>query len=186
MVIGAGMASALRILLTGVVSVLLTLPYLRIVGACALLWIAVKLLAPARRDEEGSAEAAEDLWRAVRIVVVADIIMSFDNVIAIAAVAKGQYVLLALGLIISIPIVIAGSAIILTLLERFPALVWGGAAVLGWVSGDIFASDPIVFGFLPNLVMDEFAVGAQVLGALLVVFSGAIWRYRSRPTENEF
>ena len=133
MVIGAGFASLLLILFTALVSVLMTLPYLRLASSVALIWIAVKLLAPPRHDKEDTPEAVEDLWRAVRIVVIADIVMSLDNVIAIAAIAKGQYALLALGLIVSIPMVIAGSAIILALIERIPALVWGGAACSdGW------------------------------------------------------
>jgi YjbE family integral membrane protein len=185
MIIGAGFASVLLIVFTGVISVMLTLPYLKLVGSLLLLWIAVKLLAPQAHDAEDTPEAVQDLWRAVRIVVIADIVMSLDNVIAVAAVAKGDYVLLTIGLAISIPMVIAGSAIILALLERYPVLVWGGAAVLGWVAGDIFASDPIVLhvfgGFSPSRV-DLFA---QVLGAVLVVISGYIWRRRHRVAMEE-
>jgi YjbE family integral membrane protein len=185
MIIGAGFASVLLIVFTGVISVMLTLPYLKLVGSLLLLWIAVKLLAPQAHDAEDTPEAVQDLWRAVRIVVIADIVMSLDNVIAVAAVAKGDYVLLTVGLAVSIPMVIAGSAIILALLERYPILVWGGAAVLGWVAGDIFASDPIVLnvfgGFSPSRV-DLFA---QVLGAALVVISGYIWRRRHRVAMEE-
>src|SRR4051794_2330270 len=94
MIIGAGFASVLLIVFTGLISVLMTLPYLKLVSAVALLWIAIKLLAPQAHDAENTPEAAEDLWRAVRIVVIADIIMSLDNVIAVAAVAKGHYALL--------------------------------------------------------------------------------------------
>jgi predicted tellurium resistance membrane protein TerC len=93
-------------------------------------------------------------------------------------VAKGQYVLLTLGLAISIPMVIAGSAIILALLERFPILVWGGAAILGWVAGDIFASDPIVLGLFSNFDPAHVELAAQIIGAILVVTAGYIWRRR--------
>ncbi|HEX5510048.1 MAG TPA: YjbE family putative metal transport protein, partial [Pseudolabrys sp.] len=117
MIIGAGFASVLLIIFTVVVAKLLTLPYLKLVGSIALVWIAIKLLAPQSHDDEDTPEAVDDLWRAVRIVVVADIVMSLDNVVAVAAVAKGQYILLTLGLAVSIPMVIAGSAIILALLE---------------------------------------------------------------------
>jgi YjbE family integral membrane protein len=154
----------------------MTLPYLKLVSAIALLWIAVKLLAPAAHDAEDTPEAAEDLWRAVRIVVIADIIMSLDNVIAVAAVAKGHYVLLTVGLAVSIPMVIAGSAIILTLLERFPILVWGGAGVLGWVAGDIFASDPVVIGAFSAFEEHTIELVCQILGAAGVVAAGFIWR----------
>jgi YjbE family integral membrane protein len=178
MVIGAGFASVLLIIFTGVISVLLTLPYLKLIGAIALIWIAIKLLAPQAHDAEDTPEAVEDLWRAVRIVVVADIVMSLDNVIAVAAVAKGQYLLLAVGLAVSIPMVIAGSAIILALLERFPILVWGGAAILGWVAGDIFASDPIVLHTFSQFAPQHVELVAQIIGAVLVVGAGYVWRRR--------
>jgi YjbE family integral membrane protein len=176
MVIGAGVASVLLIAFTAVFSVLLTLPYLRLLGGLALVWIAIKLLAPQAHDEEDTPEAAEDLWRAVRIVVIADIVMSLDNVIAVAAVAKGQYILLIIGLSISIPVVIAGSALILWLMERFPILVWGGAAILGWVAGDIFAGDPIVQNLFGNISPQALELAAEVIGAVIVVASGFAWR----------
>ena len=176
MIIGAGFASVLLIVFTGVISMLMMLPYLKLAGAIALFWIAIKLLAPQAHDAEDTPEAVEDLWRAVRIVVIADIVMSLDNVIAVAAVAKGQYLLLTIGLMVSIPMVIAGSAIILALLERFPILVWGGAGVLGWVAGDILASDPIVLGALRNFSPDHVEMIAQIVGAAIVVISGYVWR----------
>lgn len=185
MVIGAGCASVLRIVFTGVVAMLMTLPYLKLIGALLLLWIAVKLLIPEENDGNDHREAADDLWRAVRIVVIADIVMSFDNVIAVAAVAKGQIVLLTLGLAISIPMVIAGSAIILALLERFPVLVWGGAGVLGWVAGDIFASDPMVLGIFSGYSPERVELVAKVLGATLVLMAGYIWRRYKLPAESE-
>jgi YjbE family integral membrane protein len=185
MVIGAGFASILLIVFTGVISLLLTLPYLKLAGAIALFWIAIKLLAPQGHDQENTPEAVDDLWRAVRIVVIADIVMSLDNVIAVAAVAKGQYVLLAIGLAISIPMVIAGSAIILALLERFPILVWGGAAILGWVAGDILASDPIVEAVFPGVSPAHLELFAQIIGALFVVTSGYVWRRRHHVSLEE-
>jgi YjbE family integral membrane protein len=150
-----------------------------------LLWIAIKLLMPQAHDAEGTPEAAEDLWRAVRIVVIADIVMSLDNVLAVAAVAKGQYVLLAFGLAVSIPMVIAGSALILALLERFPVLVWGGAAILGWVAGDIFASDPIVLGLFSDFSPETVDLTAQIAGTLFVVGFGYMWRRSKAPVESE-
>ncbi len=185
MVIGAGFASVLLIVFTGVVALLMTLPYLKLVGALLLFWIAAKLLVPDEEDSGDETEAVEDLWRAIRIVVIADLVMSLDNVIAVAAVAKGQYVLLTLGLAVSIPMVIAGSAIILALLERFPVLVWGGAAILGWVAGDIFASDPIVLGAFSGYSPDHVELAAQVLGAALVLAAGYVWRRYKLPAESE-
>jgi YjbE family integral membrane protein len=185
MIIGAGFASVLLIVFTGAISILMTLPYLKMVSAVALLWIAIKLLAPQAHDADDTPEAVEDLWRAVRIVVVADIIMSLDNVIAVAAVAKGHYVLLTLGLAVSIPMVIAGSAIILALLEKFPVLVWGGAAVLGWVAGDIFASDPVVLNFFSAFEPGRVDIVASILGAVIVVIAGMIWRRTHHAAANE-
>jgi YjbE family integral membrane protein len=176
MIIGAGVASLLLIFFTAVVSVLMTLPYIGLASAIALVWIAVKLLAPETHDAEDTPEAVENLWRAVRVVVVADIIMSLDNVVAVAGIANGAYVLLAIGLAISIPIVIAGSAVILALLERFPILVWGGAAVLGWVAGKMFAGDPALLALLSQFDADRVKLMAQILGALLVLAAGFVWR----------
>jgi YjbE family integral membrane protein len=200
MVIGAGVAAILLIALTAVASMLLRLRYLQLAGGAALLWIAVKLLKPQAHDEEGSREAAHDLWRAVRIIVIADIVMSVDNVVAIAAIAKGQVVLLMTALAVSIPVVFAGSAATLWLLKRYPILVWGGAASLGWIAGGMLVTDPAVAEIRPvyiegvtalNFVLKSIAPGwdgslangtdlvelaAAVLGAALVVAVGAMWR----------
>jgi len=144
MVLGAGCAAVLLILFTGIVATLLQLPYLKLIGGLALFWVAIKLVAPQAHDAEDSPEAVEDLWRAVRVVVVANIVMSLDNVIAVAAAAKGNYLLLGLGLTISIPVVIAGSALFLALLERFPWIVWAGGALLGWIAGGLLPDDAVV------------------------------------------
>lgn len=185
MIIGAGFASILLIVFTIGVSKLLTLPYLKLVGSVALLWIAIKLLAPQGHEAEDTPEAAENLWRAVKVVVVADIIMSLDNVVAVAAVAHGAYVLLIVGLAISIPMVIAGSAIILALLERFPILVWGGAAILGWVAGEIFSSDPAVLSAFSGLSPERLALIAEIIGAVFVVATGYIWRRMHKVSMEE-
>jgi YjbE family integral membrane protein len=176
MVIGAGFAALLLIVFSGIVSMLMTLPYIKLAGAIALFWIAVKLLAPQGHDEEDTPEAVNDLWRAVRIVVVADIVMSLDNVIAVAGIAQGRYALLAIGLMVSIPMVIGGSALILAMLERFPVLVWGGAAILGWVAGGIFADDPFVLGMVNGLTPNSVQLAAQLCGVILVVAAGYVWR----------
>jgi YjbE family integral membrane protein len=178
MVIGAGGAAGLRVIFAGVVSMLMTLPYVKLVGALALVVIAAKLVVPEKQAEDAP-EAAQNLWRAVQIVVLADVIMSLDNVIAIAAVAKGDFVLLALGLLISIPIVVAGSALMLALLERVPALVWGGAALLGWVAGDIFASDVAVLDHLNGLDAETVELIARIAGVALVIVIGALWRWQA-------
>jgi YjbE family integral membrane protein len=198
MVIGAGLASALRILFTALVAFLMRLPYLQLVGGCLLLWIAAKLLIPQEEHAEGSREAAEDLWRAVRIVVIADIVMSLDNVVAVAAAAEGSYMLLAVGLCVSIVLVIAGAALITALLDRFPILIWAGAALLGWIAGGLLASDTAVAPYLSapttlNIDIDstmfgpvrhyrlvaEFdlaQLGCRILGALGVLLAGGLLR----------
>jgi len=180
MVLGAGVAVLLRIVFAGVVSALMALPYLKIAGALTLLWVAAKLLVPPAHDGEGSPEAAKDLWLAIKIIAVADVVMSLDNVLAVAAVAKGDYVLLAFGLAVSIPMVVAGSAIVLALLERFPFLVWGGAAVLGWIAGDILNTDPVVAHLSAGFDADIIELVLELAGVVIVIAAGLIWRRASR------
>jgi YjbE family integral membrane protein len=207
MIIGAGVAAAVLIGFTISVSALMTLPYLRLIGSCALIWIAVKLVGPDQHDASDAPQATESLWRAVRIVVVADVIMGLDNAVAVAAVANGRYVLLGLGLAISIPTVIAGSAIVLALIERHPIIVWAGGAVLGWVAGQLLVSDPIIearlsalalvdfdgnsaifgaarhFASRLNLSLADVAFGA--LGAIVVIAAGVAWRHAHTAERHE-
>jgi YjbE family integral membrane protein len=183
-IIGAGVASILLVVFTGVVATLTTLPYLKMAGAVALLWVAVKLVAPQGADDAGHVEGAENLWRAVRIVVVADIVMSLDNVIAVAAAARGNYVLLGLGLSVSIPLVIAGSALIMALLDRFPLLVWAGATLLGWIAGGIFAEDPVIASVLGEASAGQLQIAASPLGTLVVLVI-AVMRRRAGQAEDE-
>lgn len=178
-ILGAAAATILRILFTGIAAQIMSLPFLKVAGGIALVWIAVNLILP--QDEDGKEiHAADNLWRAVRIVVVADLIMSLDNVIAIAAAAKGNNFLILFGLAASIPLVIAGSSLVMRLLDRFPWLVWAGAALLGWIAGEMLIED---VGLL-NLV-GELPKGAHYLaaaaGAVLVVGIGYVIR-RGRET----
>jgi YjbE family integral membrane protein len=198
MVIGAGIAVVLLIAFTGIVATLMVLPYLKLAGGLALLVIAAKLLVP--EDEGGDVIAGTSLWHAVRIVVIADIVMSLDNVIAVAAAANGQLSLLILGLAISIPMIIAGAALIMMVLDRFPILIWLGATLLGWIAGDVIETDPAVHPFLQRLLDGQIAlkldatsavasshfsldgdIGEYVssaLGAIAVLVVGSIWRRR--------
>jgi YjbE family integral membrane protein len=200
MIIGAGIAVVLLIAFTSIVATLMALPYLKLVGGIALLVIAAKLLVP--EDEADEIAAGTTLWHAIRIVVIADIIMSLDNVIAVAAAANGQFSLLILGLAISIPMIIAGAALIMLVLDRFPILVWLGATLLGWIAGDVIESDPAVqpllhrlldgtivlnldaksaaFGVSPHFSLQGELVGyiASLLGAITVLVAGSIWRKR--------
>ncbi|MGA7773240.1 MAG: TerC family protein [Pseudolabrys sp.] len=188
MILGAGVAVGLRIVFTGVVASLMTLPYLKIIGGLALFYIAAKLLVPDDPDE-GESEAAEHLWRAVRIVAIADIIMSLDNVIAIAAAAGGNMALLVIGLAISIPLIVAGAALIMSLLDRFPILVWAGAGLLGWIVGEVIATDPVVVGWLTAkygaAVAHQVEIAAAVVGAILVLVVGGAWRRSKVQSESK-
>ena len=183
MILGAGVAVVLRILFTGVVTQLMNLPYLKLVGGLALLWIAVKLVVPEEEHGEGKIEAAENLWRAVRIVAVADIVMSLDNVIAIAAAAKGSWLLIIFGLTISVPMIVAGAALLMTIMERYPILVWAGAALLGWIAGEIMIEDPAVAGWLGADTVHRFVYWAAAAGAAFVVGLGILLTRGKKPAE---
>src|SRR2546428_13348757 len=183
MILGAGVAGLLRVGFPRFRAALMLVPWLQIVGGLALFYIAAKLLVPDDPDEDET-EAAEHLWRAVQIVAIADIIMSLDNVIAIAAAAQGNMALLVIGLAISIPLIVAGAALIMALLDRFPILVWAGAALLGWIVGEVIATDPVIQGYLePRLGADGFhyiPLFAALIGAILVLAVGGMWR-RAKP-----
>jgi YjbE family integral membrane protein len=140
---GSGAAVVMRILLTILAVELLRLPYLKLVGSGLLLWIAVKLLVP-EHEEEGGGPASTTLASAIKTILIADLVMSLDNVIAVAAAAKGSLILLILGLGISIPLVIFGSALLLKLMERWPVIITIGAALLGWVAGEMAVTDPSI------------------------------------------
>jgi YjbE family integral membrane protein len=149
-----------------------------------LIWIAIKLLGGEEESDDDNVKPVANLWHAVRIIVIADAVMSLDNVIAIAMAARGNYALLMFGLAVSIPLIMAGAALVISLLERFPIIVWGGAALLGWIAGEIIAKDPLITGHLdPGAAHTVSLVGA-VLGALFVVGVGLIRRHwRSAPDE---
>jgi YjbE family integral membrane protein len=187
MILGAGVAVLLRIVFTGIVATLMLLPFLKIVGGLALLYIAVKMLVPEDPDEN-EVEAVEHLWRAIWIVVVADIIMSLDNVIAIAAAAKGSVSLLIIGLGISIPLIVAGAALIMTLLDRFPILIWAGGALLGWIAGEVIASDPVASSYIARnfgeAAVHKVEIAAAIVGAVFVLIAGYLWR-RSKAASKE-
>jgi YjbE family integral membrane protein len=179
MILGAGVAVLLRVVFTVFVAALMQLPYLKIVGGLALFYIAAKLLVPEDEDKNET-EATEHLWRAVKIVAIADIIMSLDNVIAIAAAAQGNMALLVIGLGVSIPLIVAGAALVMALLDRFPILVWAGAALLGWIVGEVIVTDPVIQGYLePKFGADGFhyiMLFCALVGAVLVLVVGGIWR----------
>jgi YjbE family integral membrane protein len=141
---GAGAAVVLRIVLTVVAVKLLELPYLKLIGALLLLWIAVQLLVPEDESADIDARASSHLFGAIKTILIADLVMSVDNVLAVAAAAKGSFPLLVIGLAISIPLVVFGATMLMGLMERFPVIVTLGAAILGWTAGEMGVSDPAI------------------------------------------
>jgi YjbE family integral membrane protein len=178
--IGASVAVVLLILFTGIVATLLVLPWLKFVGGVALLYIAIELIKP---DDGGGAKvkAHDSLWRAVGTVVVADIVMSLDNVVAVAAVAHGNWVLLALGLAISVPLIVVGAAFITEIFERWPMLVWAGAGLLGWIAGDTMFSDPVIVKRVGEAAAERYDLWAAAAAAAIVIAAGYL---RSKMQES--
>ena len=186
---GAGAAVVLRIVLTIVAVEMLKLPYLKIIGGLLLFWIAVKLLMP--EDGGDDVESSDNLIQAIKIILIADLVMSLDNVIAVAAAAKGSILLLVLGLAISIPLVVFGATILMKLMERYPVIVVIGAALIGSVAGELLVTDPIVVDWfhanMPWLEIHVPVIGelnwAQIAGAVFVIILGKWLAARAEKVE---
>ncbi len=174
-------AIVLRIVLTFFAIYLLSLPYLKLVGAALLLWIGVGLLKG--DDEEADLASHSNLAAAIKTIIVADLVMSLDNVIGVAAAAKGDIVLLVVGLVISIPLIIYGSTLILKLMGRFPAIITVGAGLLGWVAGEMAISDPSVAPWVEG--HRGLHTIAPLAGAILVVGIGKWLQSETRPAALE-
>ena len=174
---GSGAAVVLRIVLTVVAAKLLELSFLQIIGGCLLLWIGYQLLGSDENDA-GEAKTYGSLMAAVRTILLADLVMSLDNVIAVAAAAHGSILLLVLGLAVSIPLVIFGSTLMIKLMERFPVIVLLGAALIGWVGGETIANDTALHGYA--MAHPSLHYIAAALGAALVVGAGKFSTLKSR------
>jgi YjbE family integral membrane protein len=146
---GAGAAVVLRIILTIFAVALLTLPWLKLIGSLLLFWIGVKLLIP--EDDDPEIQASEHLITAIKTILIADLVMSLDNVIAVAAAAGGSLILLILGLAISIPLVIFGATLLIKLMDRYPMIITAGAGLIGWVAGEMLVADVALKGWLSSL-----------------------------------
>ena len=176
---GSAGVVVLMIGLTGVVAYLLTLPYLEIVGSLLLLWIGIKLLVAEDEGEEGGVEQKDTLMAAIRTIIIADMVMSLDNVLAMAAIAQGHMWMLVVGLVITVPVILFGSALLMKLMDRYPIFILIGAGLIGWVAGEMVLGDPVITGWLKanppaREWMDAHAVHwiVPALGAALVIGVG--------------
>ena len=179
---GSAAAILMRIVLTIVAIQLLTLPYLKMIGAILLVYIGVDLL---KSEDEGEGEGKEinGMMAAIRTILIADLVMSLDNVLAVAAAAKGNLPLLVLGLLISIPLIIFGATLLTKVMERFPIIITVGAALLGFLAGEMLVTDPAATAqFGPASHLTEWI--ASALGAALVVGLGTYLSKRQRATES--
>ena len=183
---GAAGAIVLRVILITFAVALLDLPFLKMVGGALLIWIGVKLIAPPEEDGHENLAASDKLWSAVKTIIVADLVMSLDNVIAIAGAAEQapadhRTALIVFGLLVSVPFIVYGSQLVLKMLDRFPVIVLGGGALLGWIAGSLMVGDPVAAPYVPADAWVRWAAG--VAGAVLVVVIAkwVSWR-RSAPT----
>jgi YjbE family integral membrane protein len=178
---GAGAAVILRIVLTIFAAVLLALPWLKIVGSLLLFWIGVKLLIP--EDGDDDVKASDQLFAAIKTILIADLVMSLDNVIAVAAAAGGHMGLLIIGLAISIPLVIFGATLLIKLMERFPVIITLGAGLIGWVAGEMLVADGALKGWFTGMGVEyrgeqpyvggwSLEIIAAVIGFAIVVLVG--------------
>ena len=173
-VLGAGTAVGLRILFAIIISWLLEIPLLGAIGGLLLFWIAVKLVVG--EDDEAHVSESETLWQAVKTIAIADAVMSLDNVVAIAAASDGNVALFTFGLVVSIPLIIMGSTLIMSLIARFPLFVWAGAGLLGWIGGEMIVTDPWFVARLGHAAGEWHLIGATA-GAALVLAIAWTLRY---------
>ncbi len=184
---GTAGAIVLRVVLIFFALTLLAIPFLKLVGAALLVWIGVKLLAPDDEDEHANIQASDRLWAAVKTVIVADFVMSLDNVIAIAGAAEGaggdhKMPLVVFGLLVSIPIIVWGSQLVIKLMDRFPVIIVLGGMLLGWIAGTMAVSDPAILPYVPTTpparegalpeALNLVRYGAGIAGAVLVWLIG--------------
>ncbi|CAM3705121.1 TerC family protein [Bordetella sputigena] len=188
-VIGSAAAIIMRIVLTLVAAKLLLLPWLKLIGAVLLVYIGVSLLKP-EDDDEGDAKSHGNLLSAIRTIMIADLVMSLDNVVAVAAAAMGDTTLLVVGLAISIPLVIFGSTLLLKVIERFPLIVWVGAALLGFIAGELLVGDPALHDSVVRIdtalgtTEHNLALMAGACGAILVLILGKLMSSRHQADKN--
>ena len=201
---GTAGAIVLRVILIAFALALLQVPFLKFVGALLLIWIGIKLIAPEEEDAHGSIQGSDKLWGAIKTIIVADLVMSVDNVIAIAGAAQGageqhQLPLVIFGLLVSIPIIVWGSQLVIKLMERFPMIITAGGMLLGWIAGGMLVTDPAFVNpdkwqWMPKLgTVDSNGMAeisrtlywtAHVAGALLVLAIGKFITSRRGATDS--
>jgi len=165
-------AIVLRVVLTAFAAMLLTKPWLKLIGSVLLIWIAIKLLVPEEKGG-GADDGNAGMFAAIKTIIIADLVMSLDNVIGVAAAANGNVPLLIVGLLISMPLIIYGSTVIMKLMGRYPVLITLGAALLGYVAGEMGVSDPVVTGFIAGNA-ETWHLVVPILAATLVVVAGKL------------
>jgi YjbE family integral membrane protein len=193
MLLGAGAAIGLRIIFALMITFLLGVPFLKIVGGILLLWIGIKL-AMGEDESHSNVQASDKLWGAVKTIAIADAVMSLDNVLAISAASHGNVWLFIFGLLLSIPLIIFGAQLITSIIDKFPIFIWIGAALLGWIAGEMIATDPVIINWLkanmagwimPNpknvaelIPIKTLYYSAAAVGAAIVIMGGAFFRKR--------
>lgn len=197
---GTAGAIVLRVILIFFALTLLKISFLKLVGAALLIWIGIKLLMPEDEDEHANIQASDKLWAAVKTVIVADFVMSLDNVIAIAGAAEGaggghQMPLVIFGLLVSIPIIVWGSQLVIKLMDRYPVIITLGGMLLGWIAGTMAVTDPAVLPYLPTVAAEKAGAapeviasvryGAGIAGALLVLAIGKLAARGKKTAEAE-
>lgn len=175
--LGAGAAVGLRIVFAFIITQILGVPFLKAVGGLLLIWIAVKLVC-GEQQEEHNITASNRLWQAVGTIAIADAVMSLDNVVAIAAIAREDYSLFIFGLVLSVPLIVVGASVITNIIAKYPIFVWAGAALLGWIAGEMIISDTSAFARLGIIVPEGLHYMAATGGAALVLALG--WLCKSR------
>ncbi|MEG0821451.1 MAG: TerC family protein [Burkholderiaceae bacterium] len=183
---GAAGAIVLRVILITFAVALLDLPLIKMIGGALLIWIGVKLIAPAEEDGHENLQASDKLWAAVKTIIVADFVMSLDNVIAIAGAVEQspeghRTALIIFGLLVSVPFIVYGSQLVLKLLDRFPIIVLGGGALLGWIAGSLMVGDPVAALYVPAEDWVKWVAGVTGAAVVVVVAKWVAWR-RTPPT----
>ncbi len=174
---GSAGAVLIRVLFCVIIAWLMAIPAIKLIGGVLLLWIGVKLMVPEDEHDGDNVKSSANLWGAVQTIIIADVVMSLDNVIAIVAAARNDIVLIVIGLVMSVPLIIFGSQLLMKVLNRFPVLVTAGAGLLGWLAGEIMASDPLVHHWVEQ---HGGAWGETIAGIVGIAFVVGLGFYLAR------